>query len=68
MNVLKKSKWHVVPGWHCFRHSFISNCAARGVDQRMIDAWVGHQTEAMRRRYRHLVPAVSQAALASVFG
>jgi integrase len=68
VNALKRSNWSVVPGWHCFRHSFISNCAARGVDQRMIDAWVGHQTEAMRRRYRHLIPAVSQAALASVFG
>ena len=68
VNILKGTRWSVIPGWHCFRHSFISNCAARGVDQRMIDAWVGHQTEAMRRRYRHLIPAVSQAALASVFG
>jgi integrase len=68
VNVLKKTRWSVVSGWHCFRHSFISNCAARGVDQRLIDQWVGHTTEAMRRRYRHLVPAVSQAALASVFG
>lgn len=68
INALKKSRWAVVPGWHCFRHSFISNCAARGVDQRLIDQWVGHTTEAMRQRYRHLVPAVSQAALLSVFG
>lgn len=68
VNVLKKSRWTVIPGWHCFRHSFISNCAARGVDQRLIDQWVGHTTETMRRRYRHLIPAVSQAALASVFG
>lgn len=68
VNVLKSSAWSILPGWHCFRHSFISNCAARGVDQRMIDAWVGHQTEAMRRRYRHLIPAVSQAAIATVFG
>ena len=62
------SKWSVVPGWHCLRHSFISNCVARGVDQRMIDQWVGHTTEAMRRRYSHLLPAVSQAAILSVFG
>lgn len=68
VNALKKTRWHVIPGWHCFRHSFVSNCAARGVDQRLIDQWVGHTTEAMRRRYRHLVPAVSQAALLSVFG
>jgi integrase len=62
------SKWEVVPGWHCFRHSFISNCVARGVDQRLIDHWVGHTTDAMRRRYSHLLPAVSQAALLTVFG
>jgi integrase len=62
------SKWAVIPGWHCLRHSFISNCAARGVDQRLIDDWVGHTTEEMRRRYRHLVPDVSKAALLSVFG
>jgi integrase len=66
--VLAGSKWAVVPGWHCLRHSFISNCVAKGVDQRLVDQWVGHTTEAMRRRYSHLVPAVSQAALLSVFG
>jgi integrase len=68
INALKKTRWSVIPGWHCFRHSFVSNCSARGVDQRLIDQWVGHTTEAMRQRYRHLVPAVSQAALFSVFG
>lgn len=68
VNALRKTRWSVIPGWHCFRHSFVSNYAARGVDQRLIDQWVGHTTEVMRRRYRHLVPAVSQAALLSVFG
>jgi integrase len=62
------SQWSVVPGWHCLRHSFISNCVARGIDQRLIDFWVGHSTDAMRRRYSHLLPAVSQAAILSVFG
>ncbi len=66
-NVLRGSKWDVVPGWHCFRHSFISNCVAKGIDQRMIDHWVGHSTYAMRKRYSHLIPAVSQAALRTVF-
>ena len=41
-------------GFHTYRHSFASNLAARGVDQRIIDEWMGHQTEAMRKRYRHL--------------
>jgi integrase len=67
-HAIRGSKWSVIPGWHCLRHSFISNCAARGIDQRLIDHWVGHSTEAMRRRYSHLLPAVSQAAILSVFG
>jgi integrase len=68
LGAIRRSKWSVMPGWHCLRHSFISNCASRGIDQRMIDHWVGHSTEAMRRRYSHLLPAVSQAAILSVFG
>lgn len=60
---LKGSKWDVLKGWHCFRHSFISNCASKGIDQRMIDAWVGHTTEAMRQRYRHLFPSSQHAAM-----
>jgi integrase len=64
---LEGGKWSVVRGWHVFRHSFISNCAARGVDQRLIDAWVGHTTEEMRRRYRHLLPDQSALAIRTVF-
>lgn len=66
--ILRNSKWSVVKGWHCLRHSFISNCASRGVDQRMIDEWVGHTTEAMRRRYRHLFPNSQQAAMEQLLG
>jgi integrase len=58
----------VVPGLHCLRHSFISACASKGLDQRIIDEWVGHQTDEQRRRYRHLYPSVQQAAIKSVFG
>jgi integrase len=61
------SKWEKLRGWHVFRHSFASNCAARGVDQRLIDAWMGHQTDEMRKRYRHLFPNQEQAAILSVF-
>lgn len=64
---LQGSKWEKLRGWHVFRHSFASNCAARGVDQRLIDAWMGHQTDEMRKRYRHLFPDQQQTALASVF-
>ena len=62
------SKWQVLHGWHTLRHSFCSNCAAAGVEQRVINEWVGHQTEEMVRRYRHLFPNKQQQAIQSVFG
>jgi integrase len=55
-------------GWHTLRHSFCSNCAAQGIDPRIIDSWVGHTTEEMRRRYQHLFPNTQMVALQSVFG
>jgi integrase len=61
-------KWSHLRGWHVLRHSFASNCAAQGVDQRTINAWMGHQTEEMVRRYRHLIPDQQQNAIRSVFG
>lgn len=63
---LGKSQWNMVT-WHTFRHSFASNCAARGVDERLIDGWLGHCTEAMRRRYRHLLPDHQSQAIRDVF-
>lgn len=60
--------WSVMPGLHCLRHSFISACASKGLDQRIIDEWVGHQTDEQRRRYRHLYPSVQREAMRSVFG
>ena len=65
--VIRGSKWEVMKGWHVLRHSFISNCAAKGVDQRLIDDWVGHTTEEMRKRYRHLIPSVEREVIRSVF-
>jgi site-specific recombinase XerD len=34
------------------RHSFISALASKGVDQRVIDEVVGHQSEEQRKRYQ----------------
>lgn len=65
---LKGSKWEKIKGFHVFRHSFASNLAAAGVDQRVIDEWMGHQTEEMRCRYRHLFPDQQREAIDSVFG
>lgn len=65
---LRGSEWEVVRGLHILRHSFISCLAAAGVDQRIIDDIVGHCSEEMRRRYRHLTPALKGRAVISVFG
>jgi integrase len=64
---LAGTKWAVLRGYHVLRHSFISLCASGGVDQRLIDEWVGHQTEEQRKRYRHLLPSTQQDAIRSVF-
>ena len=65
---LRGGAWQVVRGLHVLRHSFISCLAAAGVDQRIIDDIVGHQSEEMRRRYRHLTPALKSQAVLTVFG
>jgi integrase len=65
---LAGSKWAVLRGWHVLRHSFASNCAVAGVDQRFINVWMGHQTEAMVHRYQHLRPDKQKEAIALVFG
>jgi integrase len=67
-NIFAGTKWDQLHGWHVFRHSFCSNCAAKGLDQRIINAWVGHMSDDMVRRYRHLLPDQNQSAITSVFG
>ena len=64
---LKNSKWDVLRGWHTLRHSFISACASRGVDQRLVECWTGHMSPEMSRRYAHLYPSTQQEALSGVF-
>jgi integrase len=64
---LSVSKWQVMRVWHVLRHSFAGNCAAKGVDQRLIDSWLGHTTE-IRKRYLHLIPSNERQALGGVFG
>jgi integrase len=61
------SRWKNLRGWHCLRHSFASNCAAAGIDQRIINGWMGHQTEEMVKRYRHLLPDQQKDAIRKVF-
>lgn len=66
-NTLRGTKWGKLRGWHVFRHSMCSNAAAAGVDQRVINEWVGHQTDEMVRRYRHLLPNQQHTAISRVF-
>lgn len=61
--IRQKSEWRNV-GFHALRHSAASNLAAAGTDQRVIDAILGHVTEAMARRYRHLLPTQREQAMA----
>ncbi len=65
---LHGSRWEMLRGWHVLRHSFVSCSVAAGVDQRIIDDWVGHTTDEMRRRYRHLIPSIQKQAIRKVLG
>ena len=65
---LANSKWDKIRGWHTLRHSFVSCLASKGVDQRIIDEFVGHLSDEQRRRYRHLFPSVTKQAISYVFG
>jgi len=62
------SPWSVIRGYHTLRHSFISACASKGIDQRLIQEWVGHLTAEVHKRYSHLYPSVQAEAIKSVFG
>ena len=50
-------------GIHGLRHSFASNLAAAGVDDRVIDKLMGNVTESMRKRYQHLRPQQKTEAI-----
>jgi integrase len=62
------SKWAMMKGWHVLRHSFISLCVSRGVDPRVLRAWVGHTTAEMEARYTHLYPSTEKELITRVFG
>jgi integrase len=55
--LVQGTRFEMLNGYHVFRHSFASELARKGVSQSVIDGWMGHQTEEMRRRYRHLFPS-----------
>lgn len=59
-------KWTHVKGFHVLRHSVCSILASKNVDQRYIDRILGHSTEEMRLRYRHLFPKGMADAIGSI--
>jgi integrase len=67
-HTLAGSEWEMVRGYHVLRHSFVSACASKGVDLRMLQEWCGHMSPEMQRRYMHLYPSVQADAMKSVFG
>jgi integrase len=66
--VLAGTKWEQMRGLHTLRHSFVSACASKGIDQRLVQEWCGHMNEETSRRYRHLWPSTQQEAIKRVFG
>ena len=67
-SLVRGTKWRPMRGWHVLRHSFISICAAEGVDQRVLQGWVGHLSAATHARYTHLIPSREQEIISGVFG
>jgi integrase len=67
-NLVRGTRWERMRGWHVLRHSFISICASEGVDQRVLQGWVGHLSAVTHKRYTHLIPSREREIIHSVFG
>jgi integrase len=63
---VQNSEWQVVPGWHALRHTFAS-ILATNTDQKLINAWMGHQTLEQQKRYQHLFPKMQHEAIRKAF-
>jgi integrase len=63
---LEGSKFKVMPGWHSLRHSFASILASKGIDQRIINKFMGHLDEKTVERYRHLYRETGRDAVESL--
>ena len=45
---------------HSFRHSFISRCLTKGIEEAVLRSWVGHVDPSIMRVYTHITSKVSQ--------
>lgn len=55
-------------GWHTLRHTLASNMARANIDPREINEIMGHVSESMARRYRHLFPEQRKGVIDRAFG
>jgi integrase len=53
-------------GFHSLRHTFVSRCAAAGVDRAVIQALVGHSSARMTEHYTHLADRDFLAAFSRI--
>lgn len=51
-------------GYHSLRHTFVSLCAAGGVNQSVVQSLVGHGSPAMTQHYTHIAIETAQNAVA----
>lgn len=45
---------------HSFRHSFISRCLTKGIEEAVVRTWVGHVDPTIMRLYTHISSPISQ--------
>ena len=45
---------------HSFRHSFISRCLMKGIEESVVRSWVGHVDPTIMRLYTHISSPISQ--------
>jgi len=45
---------------HSFRHSFISRCLTKGIEESVVRSWVGHVDPTIMRLYTHISSPISQ--------
>ena len=53
--------------WHCFRHTFVSICAAKNIPLDVIAEFTGHASADTLRLYRHLHPSDLRNRLSALF-
>ncbi|WP_372364891.1 tyrosine-type recombinase/integrase [Candidatus Uabimicrobium sp. HlEnr_7] len=67
LRVIKNSDFEGI-GFHCFRHSLMTNFALAGVDSWVSSRILGHTTEEMRQHYTHLSSGKRKDAIDRVWG